>query len=131
MCGKFSVMEDWEFDFEWLRVRHIVKNAMNRDKMPDLQAIFFLIGLQELGRWDKNFTKEEKQDLMHIAVCELLSDEGYYEFKGRDADGWPHYEQVKNYNVEGVQTQDRLLKEKAIKYFKVLEKENGGFENLN
>ena len=124
-------MEDWEFEFEWLRVKHIVKNTMKRDKLPDLQAILFLIGIQELGRWDKNFTKEEKQDLMHVAVCKLLSEEGYYEFKGRDADGWPHYEQIINYNIEGVQNQDRYLKEKAIKYFKDLELENGGFENLN
>lgn len=124
-------MEDWEFEFEWLRIRHIVKDSMNHSKLPDLQAILFLIGIQELGRWKKKFTKEEKEDLMHIAVCRLLYLDGYYKFKGRDADGWPHYEQVKKYNIPGVIKQDRLLKEKAIEYFKELENENGGFGNLN
>ncbi len=124
-------MEDWEFDFEWLRIRHLVKDAMKRSTLPDLQAILFLIGIQELGRWDKNFTKEEKQDLMHIAVCRLLNQEGFYEFKGRDADGWPHYTQIIKYNIEGVKNQDRLLKENAIRYFKNLELEDGKFENLN
>ena len=121
-------MEEWEFDYEWLRVRHLVKKSMNKDQLPDTNAILFLIGVQELGRWDKAFTKEEKQDLMHIAVCRLLSDEGYYKFAGRDADGWPHYEMIKPVKLKGVKEQGRLLQERIIRYFKELEAENGGFE---
>ena len=30
---------------------------------PDLQAMIFLIGVQELGRGPQKFSKEEKQDL--------------------------------------------------------------------
>jgi hypothetical protein len=121
-------MEEWEFDYEWLRVRHLVKKSMNKDQLPDTNAILFLIGVQELGRWDKAFTKEEKQDLMHIAVCRLLSDEGYYKFAGRDADGWPHYEMIKPVKLKGVKEQERMLQERIIGYFKELEAENGGFE---
>ena len=62
-------MEYWERDFEWLKVRHIVKDAMKKDALPDLQTVLFLIGVQELGRIPKTkFTKEEKRDLMHVAV---------------------------------------------------------------
>lgn len=121
-------METWEFDFEWLRVRHLVKSRFLKGTMPDLNAILFLIGIQELGRWKTEFTKEEKQDLMHIAVCRLLSYEGYYEFKGRDADGWPHWEQIKKVPARGMDEQEQLLKEKVIQYFKDLELENGGIE---
>lgn len=120
-------MEDWELDYEWIRVRHIVKNSMGRDSLPDLNGILFLVGIQELGRWEEKFTKEEKQDLMHIAVCRLLSYDDYYEFNGRDADGWPHYELLKPFKVKGVKEQERVLKIKAIQYFKEMEKENGGF----
>ena len=74
------------------------------------------------------FTKEEKQDLMHIAVCRLLSYEGYYEFKGRDADGWPHWEQIRKVPARGRDEQEQILKEKVIQYFKDLELENGGIE---
>jgi hypothetical protein len=56
---------------------------------PDLQAILFLIGVQELGRGPMKFSKDEKQDLMHIAVCKLLSQFGYYRLLGQDQDGWP------------------------------------------
>ena len=111
-------MEDWELDYEWLRVRHFVKDSMQRPNLPDLNGILFLIGIQELGRWQDNFTKEEKQDLMHIAVCELLSQDGYYQFEGRDADGWPHYKELRPVAIKGVKDQSRLLKIKVIKYFK-------------
>lgn len=110
-------MEDWEKDFEWLRIRHLIKDRFNKATLPDLNAILFLIGVQELGRWQQNFTKEEKQDLMHIAVCRLMSIDGYYQFAGRDADGWPHWEMLKPFPQKGVKTQEAFLKEKVIQYF--------------
>ncbi|MBP6826395.1 MAG: hypothetical protein KA165_07540 [Saprospiraceae bacterium] len=121
-------MEDWELDFEWLRVQHIVKDAMHRDTLPDLNMVLFLIGIQELGRWKKDFTKEEKQDLMHIAVCRLLIYEGFFEFTGRDQDGWPHYRQTLEMPQQNTTQQERVLKINAVRYFKDLEAENNGFE---
>lgn len=114
-------MEDWELDFEWLRVQHIVKDSMRRDTLPDLNTVLFLIGIQELGRWKKDFTKEEKQDLMHVAVCRLLSLDGYFEFVGRDEDGWPHYRQALEIPQQNTIQQEKLLKINAVRYFKALE----------
>lgn len=122
-------MKEWELDYEWLRVRHLVKKTFGRADLPDLNAILFLIGIQELGRWQEAFTKEEKQDLMHIAVCRLLSYGGHYVFKGRDADGWPHYELRRPVEAQGLKAQETLLKEYAIQYFRELELENGGLED--
>ena len=64
-------------------------------KKPDMEAILFLIGIQEFGHVRDKFTKEQKQDLMHVAVCTLLSQSGYYEIEGYDDDGWPHFRQLK------------------------------------
>lgn len=112
-------MEGWEQDFEWLKVRHIVKDAMKKDVLPDLQTVLFLIGVQELGRIPKEkFTKEEKRDLMHVAVCTLLEPEGYFEFEGRDQDGWPHWKEIKPFRIKGVNEQESFLVEKVIDYFK-------------
>ena len=122
-------MEQWELDFQWLRVQHLVKDSMKRDTLPDLNAILFMIGIQELGRWEKNFSKEEKQDLMHIAVCRLMAYDGHYEFVGRDGDGWPHYKMVTPFPKRGVKEQELMLKEKVIRYFTELEEENSGLEN--
>lgn len=116
-------MEDWQEDFEWLRIRHMMKDRFGKSGLPDLNAILFLIGIQELGRWQEAFTKEEKQDLMHIAVCRLLSYDGYYEFVGRDADGWPHWRELKPFSTKGVKAQEAILKESIIRYFKELEAE--------
>lgn len=116
-------METWELEFEWLRVRHLVKDAMRRDTLPDLNTVLFLIGIQELGRWKKNFTKEEKQDLMHIAVCRLMGYDGYYEFVGRDDDGWPHWRQVLELPVKPVDEQEKMLIAYAVRYFRELETE--------
>ena len=110
-------MEDWQLDFEWLRVQHHVKEAMSRKDLPDLQAILFLIGLQEVGLVKRTFTKEEKQDLMHVAVCTLLSADGYYTLQGLDSDGWPHFTQERPVPHSGVKEQERNLKENIIRYF--------------
>lgn len=117
-------MEDWELDFEWLRVQHTVKDTMRRETLPDLNTVLFLIGIQELGRWKKKFTKEEKQDLMHIAVCRLLSHDGYFEFVGRDEDGWPHYRQALEIPQQNTIQQEKTLKINAVRYFKDMEMEH-------
>ena len=62
---------------------------------PDVETILFLIGIQELGDIKAKFTKEQKQDLMHVAVCTVLMPSGYYEIEGVDKDGWPHFKQLK------------------------------------
>ena len=54
-------MEEWKLDFEWLRVRHYVKKALNQEVLPDLQIILLLIGIQETSIFKKQFTKEEKE----------------------------------------------------------------------
>jgi len=110
-------VEDWQLDFEWLRVQHFVRDTLGRQGLPDMNSILFLIGIQELGRVSDTFTKEEKQDLMHIAVCVLLSEEGYFEFVGMDGDGWPHFKQIKALDISGVKSQENMLKAKIIAYF--------------
>lgn len=112
-----NLLEDWQLDFEWLQVRHFVKNALKKDKLPDMEAILLLIGIQESMIFKESYSKEEKQDLMHVGTCHLLSSLGYYAFSGRDSDGWPYYEQIKVIKAEGYQQQERLLKECIIRYF--------------
>ena len=117
-------MEDWQIVFEWLRIRNQIKDSFKKPELPDLNAVLLLIGIQILGRWQKTYSKEEKQDLMHIAICELLSQEGIYVFKGRDADGWPHYDRVTKSPVEGPEAQERYLIVQIILFFQRLDVEN-------
>jgi len=110
-------MEDWQLDFEWLRVRHWVKDRFKRGELPDLNAILFLIGIRELGRRQEKFTKEEKQDLMHVAVCTVLMPSGYYEIEGVDEDGWPHFKQLKHIEPMPLKEQENFLKDHVLLYF--------------
>ena len=111
-------MEDWELDFEWGRLRRTIQQRFGKDKLPDMNAILFLIGIQELGQIKEGYSKEEKQDLMHIAVCRLLSQIGHYKLIKTDEDGWPHWKLVRPIGEKGVKNQEKILKEQAIHYFR-------------
>ena len=104
-------------DFEWLRVRHWIRDRFKTDEIPDFRAILFLIGIRELGLVKDQWAKEEKQDLMHVATCTLLCLDHYFEFQGLDTENWPHFEQVKPLPYKGVVEEERYLKEKIIYYF--------------
>ena len=114
-------MEEWQIDFEWLRVRHEMRDRFGKNKLPGMDAILYIIGMQELGQLKEQFSKEEKQDLMHLAVCRLLSQEGYYELENVDKEGWPHYENIKPVPASGEKPQEALLKANIVKYFHGIE----------
>ena len=84
---------------------------------PDLQVLLFLIGVQETGKGYAKYSKDEKQNLMHIATCKLLSGHGYYEFEKTDEDGWPHYKAVKPLPTMTLGEQDMMLKKAVVEYF--------------
>ncbi len=86
-------------------------------KKPDLEAVLFLIGIQELGDIRDKFTKEQKQDLMHVAVCRVLEPGGYYELERVDEDGWPHYRQLKTMPDMSPVEQENFLKDFILLYF--------------
>lgn len=86
-------------------------------KKLNMEAILFLIGVRELGSHPREFTKEEKLDLMHIAVCRLLSQSGYYELDYLDQDGWPHWKAIKALPHQDMFSQVHLLREHILVYF--------------
>ncbi len=86
-------------------------------RKPDMEAILFLIGIQETGFVKKKITKEQKQDLMHVAICTVLSGSGYYKLKELDKDGWPHFEQLKELPAQNVMEQENFLKDHILLYF--------------
>ena len=87
------------------------------DKKPDVESILFLIGIQELGDIKAKFTKEQKQDLMHIAICTVLTPSGYYELERVDEDGWPHFKQLKPMPDMDPVLQENFLKDHILMYF--------------
>ncbi len=83
----------------------------------DLDGIIYLIGIQELGQYHKTYKKEEKVNLMHIAICKLLEPYGYYEFEFFDEEGWPHYIVKEALPPLKAGEQSVLMKEAIVNYF--------------
>jgi hypothetical protein len=110
-------MRNPELKEKWENLVTFVSKEFGNGEKLDIQAILFLIGIQELGKGYRAFSKEEKTDLLHIAICRLLSNYEYYKFEGRDKDGWPHYQTNEKLPPLKPGEQTILMKEAAILYF--------------
>jgi len=99
----------------WWRLEAKLVDRFN--KKPDIETILFLIGVQETGFIKEKITKEQKQDLMHVAVCTLFSQSGYFELEGKDDDGWPHFKQLKSLPEMNMIEQENFLKDHILLYF--------------
>ncbi|MCE2845773.1 MAG: hypothetical protein LW707_01930 [Sphingobacteriales bacterium] len=105
-----------ELKSDWNGLLELLSTRFDADL--DLQGVVYLIGVQELGHGPRSFSKDEKQDLMHIATCRLLSRFGFYELIGSDDEGWPHWQLVQKIPPMSLGEQDYLLKQSAIDYFR-------------
>jgi hypothetical protein len=107
---------------KWEYVVKKLTNEFSDGEDLNLDGIVYLIGVQELGQVGRRFKKDDKINLMHIAICKLLEPYGYYEFNYVDNDGWPHYKTLNQLPNLKPGEQTVLMKEAIIQYF-----ENMGF----
>ncbi|GGW25076.1 hypothetical protein [Arenibacter certesii] len=111
MSRDIQLKERWKVLVEKL-------SAQFADNDPlELDAIIYLVGLQELGQIHRKYKKDEKLNLMHIAICRLLEPYGYYEFDYFDEDGWPHYTIKEELPALKAGEQSVLMKEALVSYF--------------
>ena len=108
---------DTQLKERWDNVVNILSNQFADGDELDLDAIIYLIGVQELGKVKQTFKKDEKINLMHIAICRLLEPYGYYEFEFIDNDGWPHYKVKEELPPLKAGEQTVLMKEAIVNYF--------------
>lgn len=107
---------DLDLQRKWAALLSEVSTMIGK-RPKDLNSVLFLIGVQELGRGNRTFSKEEKQDLMHIAICKVLSYSGYYILEGTDNEGWPHWKLIKKLPHFDLLEQEKLLKMHVLEYF--------------
>jgi hypothetical protein len=107
---------DLDLDRKWNALIEELNNLIGK-KPKDLNGVLFLIGVQELGKGSKIFSKEEKQDLMHVGICKVLSLSGYYHLEGLDKDGWPHWKLVNKLPHFDLLEQEKFLKMHVMEYF--------------
>lgn len=106
-----SLKEKWNFLVDELT------NQFSDGDTLNLDGIIYLIGVQELGQGKRRFKKDEKVNLMHIAICKLLEPYGYYEFDYFDDEGWPHYKTLTDLPNLKPGEQTVLMKEAIVGYF--------------
>ena len=102
---------------KWESILNILSNEFNKGDDLDIESVIYLIGVQELGNPNIKFNKDQKIDLMHIAICRLLEPYGFYEFDYVDKDGWPHYKIINKLPNLKSGEQSILMKESIINYF--------------
>jgi hypothetical protein len=112
MGNKDSIKE------KWVEVQKKISDRFGDGETLDVDAIVYLIGVQELGQGYRKFKKDEKINLMHIAVCKLLEPYGYYQFDFFDDEGWPHYKLLDKLPPLKPGEQTVFLKQAIINYFK-------------
>lgn len=101
---------------DWQRLQNKLKERFETEM--DHDAILFMIGLQELDKPYRTYKKDEKLEVMHIGVCTVLSPYGFYEYKGRDDEDWPHWEVKEQLPHLDAKQQNRLMNDALIEYFK-------------
>ena len=107
-----DIAEQWENLVAELSRRFSEGDALQLD------AILYLIGVQELGQGIRDFSKDDKINLIHIAICRVLEPFGYYVFSHRDEEAWPHYKMLKKLPDFKAEQQALLIQQAILKYFK-------------
>ncbi len=110
------IKKDLELSRNWAALLKDLTTVIGK-KPKDLNGVLFLIGVHELGQGVKEFSKEQKQDLLHIAICKVLSLSNFYQLEGLDEDGWPHWRLVKPLPHFDLLEQEKLLKMHILEYF--------------
>ena len=115
---KFQMARDQQLKEDYDHLVQLLTTKFGEGEQLNLDAIIYLIGVQELGQGAKEFKKDEKINLMHIAICRLLEPFGYYEFDFFDDEGWPHYKKLEDLPALKSGEQTVLIKEAIVLYFK-------------
>jgi len=113
------MLHDEELEQQWHRLQEALEPQFGGDL--DIQAILFIIGIQELGQGYKKLKKDDKLNVMHIAICTLLEPLGYYEFEGKDAEGWPHWKATAKLPHLKPAQQAHLMRQAVVDYFRKME----------
>lgn len=108
---------DTQLKERWEKLVQMLSDQFSQGEDLDLDAIIYLIGVQELGKIHQKYKKDEKLNLMHIAICRLLEPYGFYAFDYIDADGWPHYTVKEELPPLKAGEQSVLMKEAIVNYF--------------
>ncbi|MFB9120441.1 hypothetical protein ACFFUE_04480 [Bergeyella porcorum] len=101
----------------WKKVEQFFVEHFDAEPNIAIETILYLIGIQELGSGKQQYSKDDKVNLIHIAVCRLLQPFGFYDFSHYDEDGYPHFTERESLPELRPNEQTLLMKKAIIQYF--------------
>jgi hypothetical protein len=113
-----------DYKERWEQLIHTLTERFSQGEELDVSGVLFLIGVQEKGDINQKFKKDQKIDLLHIALCRVLEPYGFYKYEGIDEEGWPHYSLVEKLPDLKSGEQSILIKQAILQYFE----ESGYFD---
>lgn len=102
---------------KWGEIEKFFSERFSDNEQMNIDSILFMIGIQELGKGKQKFSKDEKLNVMHIAVCRLMIPFGYYKFDKYDDQGWPHYNLLEELPNLKANEQQIFIRKAIIQYF--------------
>jgi len=112
-----SISKEERIEQDWGILVTKLSSIFSDGDALQVDTILYLIGIQELGKGASEFTKDDKINIMHIAVCKILEPYGYYQYSHQDPDGWPHFEVLKKLPHLNATAQNTLMQEAILDYF--------------
>jgi len=106
-----KLKERWELLIDQLSQQFSDAEAL------EIEGVLYLIGLQEFGKIEQKFKKDDNVNLIHVGICSVLEPYGFYCFDFIDDDGWPHFELVESLPVLKPGEQSLLIKTAIVDYF--------------
>lgn len=101
----------------WKEVENFFVQNFDAENNVPVETMLFLIGVQELGSGKQKYSKDDKVNLIHIAVCRLLEPFGFFKFSHYDDDGYPHFEELEPLPELKPNEQSLLMRKAIIQYF--------------
>ena len=99
-------------------ISNLIKSIFGtRNKRLLKDYLGYVSRINDLESSYQKLKKDQKVEVMHVAVCALLSQWGYYEFTGHDEDGWPHWKETSKIPSLNAKQQDGLIREAIVEYF--------------
>ena len=106
-----KLKERWELLIDQLSQQFSDAEAL------EIEGVLYLIGLQEFGKIEQKFKKDDNVNLIHVGICSVLEPYGFYCFDFIDDEGWPHFELVESLPVLKPGEQSLLIKTAIVDYF--------------
>ncbi len=117
LIHRYLQTDDAELDAHWQRLQGWLQQRLGR-KRPGIEAILFLIGIQERGHgYEPDLAREAKQDLIMEGTYHAFAALDVYRRVGMEANGAWIWERMLTLPKLSVEEQEKLLRLAIVRYF--------------